>query len=82
MGPADVVDSAATVFPVKVPLSRYISEMGGWFSVTDMARSRGGSIGQPRIVGSAIRMGGSAKSRVQKGCNDYLLSKNMSKSRN
>ena len=46
MGPADVVDSAATVVPVKVPLSRYISEMGGWFSVTDMTRCRWGSIGQ------------------------------------
>ena len=46
-----MVDSAATVLPVKVPLSRFISEIGGWLSVTDMTRYSWGGIGHAEVCG-------------------------------
>lgn len=57
-----MVESAATVFPAKVPLRRFISVMGEWFIVIDLTRYSWGTIGHAEGWGFAAKTGESAES--------------------
>ena len=65
-GPLMWSSSAATVFPVKVPLWRFTSEMGGWFSVTDVTRYSWG-IGHAEGCGIGGQNGRFCKGRSPEG---------------